>query len=237
MKSLKTFLVILVLLLFSARTFAGNFYSRQSGNWTTLSTWSTSSGGGAATTLPTSADNIIIEGGFTVTVNSTVTCASLQIGSPNTTKGGAGTLTFSGTNTLTVTNSVIVGGYGNTNRNGTITFTSTSTLTAGNITMGGTGTTPASGTITMVNGSALNTGTFTVNTAGGTWTPSTGTVTLKSASTLPSSIFTTFYNLIVDPGTGNITSSGAALTINGDLTINTGTLIFFQYCRQLYYRR
>lgn len=61
---------------------AANRYSVATGNWNSTSTWSATSGGGAGASIPAAGDVVTIERGFTVTVNGTYTCASLQVGSP-----------------------------------------------------------------------------------------------------------------------------------------------------------
>jgi autotransporter-associated beta strand protein len=216
-------LLVIVIFYCNETINATTYYSRATGTWNTNSTWSLSSGGGSvgAGVFPIAGDVVIIERGFTVTVNSaTAACASLQIGS---TTNGAGTLNYTVTgNALTVSGLVQIGGWGNAGWTGTISFFNTSSLTAGSVILGGTGATPAPGTITMTAGSTLTAGSLAVGAAAGnTWTPSTGTIVLNSTNTLPATVFTTFNNLTINGGT---TSLGATITsIGGTLTVSSGT--------------
>jgi hypothetical protein len=47
-------------------------YSVATGNWNATSTWSTSSGGTSGASVPANGDVVFIEGGFTVTLTSTM---------------------------------------------------------------------------------------------------------------------------------------------------------------------
>ncbi len=221
---------LVVLILFILINFdyihAATYYSRITGTWTTNTTWSLSSGGGAvgAGIYPVAGDVVIIERGFTVTINTAVAaCASLQIGSFGAGGGsGAGTLNYTvAGNALTVSGLVQVGGWGNAAWTGTITFFNTSSLTAGSLILGGTGATPATGTITMTAGSTLTTGSLAVGTAGDIWTPSTGTVILNATNTLPATIFASFGNLTISSGT---TALGQATTTTGLLNLAGGSM-------------
>ena len=95
---------------------ANTYYSRMSGPWTTSSTWSLSSGGAAIPSgYPGAGDDVIIEGGFTVTIAASgvqnLYAANVFIGGSST----AGTLSYPNGNppsTLTVTGDVTIGGTG-----------------------------------------------------------------------------------------------------------------------------
>ncbi|QOW10582.1 T9SS type A sorting domain-containing protein [Kaistella flava (ex Peng et al. 2021)] len=214
---------ILLLLFISSFSSGATYYSRASGNWDARATWSTTSGGGQVGTgvFPKTGDTVIIERGYTVTVNVTnAACGSLQLGGTATNNGGI--LTFSGTSSaLTVSGDIRLGAAGNVNRTGKITFAGTTpVLTAGSLILGNSGATPASGTVTMSAGSILNVGSLTVNTVtGNTWTPSTGTVVMTANNTLPTTIFTLFNNLSVSGGT---TTTTANLVIGGNLDVGDG---------------
>src|SRR5262245_37017276 len=70
-----------------------------SGNWNNTATW-----GGAA--VPTSADDVVINNGITVTVDiANAQCNSITFGATNATGG----ITISGTNSLAVTNGITIG--------------------------------------------------------------------------------------------------------------------------------
>jgi hypothetical protein len=209
----------------SAFNITGSRFSVASANWSAAgTTWARTSGGSpSGVPEPGPADAVTIEGAFTVTVDlAGEVCAGMQLGSD-----AAGTITFagSGSPSLTVSGSVTAGTNAGTTRTGNITFTSGSTLTAGSLTLGGSGTSPAPGTISMTAGGTLSVGgSITVNTVtGNTWTPGTtgtGTLVLTANNTLPgATIFTNFNNLTI---AANTTTLGAAITVNGNLTIDSG---------------
>ncbi|MCX6266151.1 MAG: hypothetical protein NTW16_02160, partial [Bacteroidetes bacterium] len=116
---------------------AATYFSIATGNWSnsTGTVWSLTSGGAAvaANVKPVAGDVVTIERGFTVTVDVSSACASVQLG--RVTTAGAGTLTFSGSSTLTVSGAVVLGNN-ITGSSGTITFTSGSTLIAASLTLG-----------------------------------------------------------------------------------------------------
>ena len=188
--------------------------------------WSALTGGSEPGGLPNTSDAVIVRNGATLTVNSsTATCGSLQLGGTSTGTSGAGTLTFSGaTPTLTVSGTVQLGGYGNTNRTGTITFTSGSTIDAGSVILGNPNTSSrAAGTITMTAGGTLRTGSIAVNTVtGNSWSPGVGTVILDATNTLPATIVTSFNNLSC---TGGTTTLAAATSMTGVLTVKAGATL------------
>jgi len=64
----KCFITGLLLLLMGVESVSGaTYYSRQTGNWSNNSTWSLTSGGTTAGSIPGTADNVVIENSFTVT--------------------------------------------------------------------------------------------------------------------------------------------------------------------------
>jgi len=161
--------------------------SQVSGNWNAAGTW-TSCGG----LTPQAADTAQIAGGFTVTMNTTATVASLTVGSSN--SNNISTLIFNAGSQLTVTGTVTLSGT-NFNRSGVTNMAAGGTL--------------------IVNGAtpfALGSGTVT-------WTPGTGTVQLTAANTLAYSagVFDSFNNLIIASNTTNL---GGATTVTGNLTVN-----------------
>ena len=216
--------IIGLMLTVSLAQAAATYYSRATGNWTANTTWSLTSGGVAvgAGVYPVAGDAVFIEGGFTVTVDATSACTSIQFGHTGAT-ASAGSLTFSNSSTLTVSGAVLVGNNVS-GSSGTITFTSGSTLIAGSLRLGGT-TGNANGTITMTAGGTLSLGgAITLGSGTRTWTPGTGTVKFTATNTLPSTIFTTFNNLEINGGTTttavNLTAI-AALTIGSSGTFTT----------------
>jgi autotransporter-associated beta strand protein len=207
----KTAILIMIMsLLFVANTFAQRTAST-SGNWNNTATW----GGNP---VPTSADAVIIRDGVTLTVNVTnAACASMQInsGAKNT-----ASLAFasSGSPKLTVTGNVTVGQFGNTNRDGRITFTSGSTLECGSLSLGAVNTQTSA--LIMTAGGYLKVNGALTAFSSSTFTPGTGTVELTATNTLPSSIFTSFNNLIISGGT---TTTGVALTAVASLTVKSAS--------------
>ena len=166
---------------------AANCLSNATGNWSAAGTWTTCNG-----TTPQPADTVQIRGGNNVTMNTTATVASLQVGS--TAGSNTSTLTFAAGSSLTVSGTITMSGN-NSNRNGTINMTAGGTLIA--------------------NGSPA----FAFGAGTETWTPGTGTVQLGSTNTLPwaAAVLSTFHNLII---AANTTTLGGPTTINGNLTVN-----------------
>jgi hypothetical protein len=95
---------------------ANTYYSRASGPWTTSSTWSLSSGGSAISSgYPGAGDDVIIEGGYTVTIAASGTenlnAANVFIGGSS----SSGTLSYpiwNPSSTLTLTGNLTIGGTG-----------------------------------------------------------------------------------------------------------------------------
>lgn len=197
-------------LLFVVNTFAQRTAS-VNGNWNSTNTW----GGNS---VPTATDAVIISDGITLRVNVTnAACASMQINS-----GGNSTASLafasSGNPKLTVTGNVTVGQSSNSNRDGRITFTSGSTLECGSLSLGAVaGQTSA---LIMTAGGYLKVNGALTAFASSTFTPGTGTVELTATNTLPSSIFTSFNNLIISGGT---TTTGVALTAVASLTVKSAS--------------
>jgi hypothetical protein len=187
----------------------------QSGNWSSPSTW----GGNP---IPSAGDDVIISGGFSVSVDvPNATCLSVQLGG-SVLGTGTGTLTFTGGSQLTVLGVVNVGPF---NNNGT----------AGSLSMAGGGTLLCDGLIV---------GRL------GTWTAGTGTIVFTATNSIPNDNNVDFNNLTVSGGTTTLTrnvtvagdlviGTGATLnggantltfsgnwTNNGTFSGNTGTVTF-----------
>ena len=217
------FFLLLTGLLFFIQWNAGaaTITSNGTGNWNSTSTWNTG-------TVPTINDDVIIRGGFTVTVtDGTATCNTLRLG--GTTSSGAGILTINASSTITVIGAVTVSGTNANNANGTINFNaSSSTLTCGSLTMGNTSRTSAS-TMNMASGGVLTVnGTIAVaGTGTKTWTPGTGSVLLTANNTLPNTVFTSFNNLKIGSNTttlgANITSVTGIIEVSSGATLNLST--------------
>ena len=199
---LKLSLLALVALLMSAATASAVAkYSVATGNWNSTATWSLTSGGTAGAAVPVSGDTVIIERGYTVTLNAnmatTISSVTIAFGS-----------TFVTTSTFTVRATTIT-------VNGTYKNGSTGTIT---------------GTMTVNNGGLyqhnFTTAAGTIPNA--TWnTGSTCAIIgyTSFASAMAGFAGQTFYNFtwncpsqtaagLVDVATGNFTT-----TINGNFTV------------------
>ncbi|MEI6678011.1 MAG: cadherin-like domain-containing protein, partial [Mariniphaga sp.] len=234
-------LILVVFILIGISSNAATYYSRATGNWSSNTTWSLTSGGAAVGTgvFPIAGDAVTIEGGLNVTLTANAACASvtfttatatsLTLGTYQLDVSGAITIPRSGTN-----NNVLAVGAGVLNA-GSVAFTSSGTSTRHQITIS-TGTVTVSGDITIdVSGNAsgliqfTEAGTLNAGVGIMTTTNQGGTLTTFSGCTVN-------YNgaaQTVKSGTyiGNLTLSGsgtktfaAATTINGGLTIS-GTAV------------
>ncbi|MFH1121334.1 MAG: T9SS type A sorting domain-containing protein [Bacteroidota bacterium] len=146
------FYTFFLLMFFSASTaMAANRYSVATGNWSSTSTWSATSGGSSGASAPVAGDVVYIEGNRTVTINVNAYCASISIDNGSSLNIGAYTTNFTGTTTvsgtLTVTSTtgsktfnqlVISGGTFRSNVAETYTITSL-TLEDGTLTGSNTG--------------------------------------------------------------------------------------------------
>ena len=173
MKNCKQFLLLIVILIgaLSSSVMAGQKTSAGTGAWNTAGTWSPSG-------VPASTDTVTINGGFTVTLDVTTTCAALTINAQTT---GSGTTQLSiGAFTLTVTGNVAINGGGNGNRFSKIVMTSASGIldVGGNITIGNGGG-ASTAVLDLSNGTNLAStlkvkGSLSRNTTDGVFTPGTG---------------------------------------------------------------
>jgi uncharacterized repeat protein (TIGR02543 family) len=212
-----------------------------SGNWNATTTWSTG-------TVPTSADDVTIANGHTITINAAAACASLTVGG-----GTSGTLTYEAATarTLTVGGNVTVsaGGTlqsaatgsqvghvlslgGSLTNNGTLDFSTSAnaagsaiTFTgAGAATFGGTGGTTDIRTMTVNKGSSaasileLNPTNFTVRGAAVNGTAANGMLVLTNGTF---KLGGTFFgaNTLLTTASWTIPASGALWLANPNYTI------------------
>ncbi|MFC2059240.1 beta strand repeat-containing protein, partial [Chloroflexota bacterium] len=153
------------------------------GNWDNTATW-----GGLA--VPTSADDVTINAGVTVTVNvANAQCLSLTL---NEATNGTAILTFNSGSVLTIGTGTLTIGANNAARNGSIVMTSGGTLNIG--------------------------GSVNVRQTSGAWTPGTGTVAYNAAGaqTVDATWMTPYNNLTLS-GSGVKTTTG--VTVNGVLSM------------------
>jgi len=243
--------IVLLCLLVTSTTKATTYYSRANTNWTVASTWSTvSCGGTAAVSAPTASDDVIICAGYTVNINAAGTCKSLTIqGTANWTS--TATLAV-GTGGLDIQSGGDITGTTNGTVSTTGGFTINATLTSANVTIR-TATTAGqtiSGTGSLakldISAATTNNATLTVRTsiastvastltqgstasltyAGTTITPtldaSASGNTVTYSGTTQTVKLSTYHHLIIS-GSGAKTLGGA-ITVNGDFSINAGTL-------------
>jgi len=218
--------LISILLLFSIGSHANTYYSIASGNWNTNTTWSLSSGGSEVGPgiFPIAGDDVIIEGGFTVTLPVDATCANIQVGS-----SGTGTLAFGSASSLTLTTSgnVTVNSgsgimsntsgsqihnfniAGNINCTGTWDMYGIYTIDDINVTLNG-------ATQTITGNGTYSWNTLTINNGSTTTASSTGSQTIQADLTISGTLNfgTTTFNRPVPGGT---------LTVNGKMILGSNT--------------
>ena len=218
------------------------------GNWSSTTKWSTSSGGASGAAIPTSLDAVVFDSAsnataYTATIDAGVTlarCASFTMAGPL-----IGNVTFAGTVGIAFHGNVSFAATGITRTytgvmnwagNASYTFTTNGLALASNCTVNGVGS-------TWTLGSALDIGTPTLTVTYGTFNTSASnyavtlgsissnnsnirTITLNSSSLSISQatfiIFTTSTNLTFNANTSTITSS----SVSGP-TFNGGGLTFY----------
>jgi len=193
-------------------------------NWGDANNWNPNG-------VPASGDDVTIGNGFTISVNVVAVCNSFTI-----TGGGTTTpVTISGTNSLTVTNGILIGagsGFGdnillnvgagslscasitvtatgNANRSSGVTLSSGTVNVSGGITMG-----DVNDDFTFTGAGTLNVG---GNMSGGTFTPSTGTVNCNGAA---QTVGAYTYNNLTLSGSGTKTLQTGTTSITGNLTLS-----------------
>ncbi|HEY6913594.1 MAG TPA: hypothetical protein VI413_02875, partial [Paludibacter sp.] len=242
--SLTQVLVVgMMLLLIGVGSVNGQRYAVANGNWNAAIWASTANGLAGSATVPTSSDDVFINDNRSVTVNLAASCNSLTISDGT----NAASVVISGTNTLTVTNAIIIGN-GTGNGDNKFINVGTGALSCGSISMdnsGGnnwdcyvsisTGTVSVSGNITMNGtnarnqivfagagflnvGGAISGGTIS-NASGGYTTLNRGTVNYNGANQTVGSY--NYFNLTLS-GSGTKTMQAGTTAIAGSLVL-TGT--------------
>ncbi|MDP4270288.1 MAG: hypothetical protein Q8909_09195, partial [Bacteroidota bacterium] len=225
---------------------ATTYYSVNSGDWTNNTCWSLTSGGVAvgAGVYPGAGDDVVLEGGKTITVSSSGACAGVSFTggkSQNTTLliGAGGSLVVSGTitipragvststnyhNTIDVGAGTLQAGAiaftdgGSDNRHQMLISTGTVTVT-GDITtanQGASATIAFSGTGTLNVGGALLTQTITGTQTGGALVAGAGTVNYTGGS---QTIHAFSYNNLTLSGSGTKALSTSMNSITGCLVL------------------
>lgn len=225
---------------------AGNKTSTTTGNWNTAATWS-------PTGVPTSADNVYIANGHTVTINTNGVCNNLTVG-----QGSSGYLQFSGTSrTLGVNNNITVNSNatflvntssnvthsltveGNITNNGTVNFATDANSFAdvfftrdGNQTLSGTGATNTYNNISVTLGSAdhiLEISSSNFSAASNFLTLNSGLLKISTGNAVSVTPFTGATTISANSGlwlnASNLTvNTSAGVTLYGGITISNGTL-------------
>ncbi len=237
-KSFLSAFILSLLLLVSSYSAQAARYSVASGNWSSTSTWSATSGGTAGASVPVAGDTVTIQGGFNVTLTANAACKSITF-----TAVTATSLTLAGfqldvSGAITIPCStggknLIAVGSGTLNA-ASISFTSGGGTVRHEITIS-TGTVTVSGDVTQTGstGSASFTftgagllklgGTFLTSTTG-TLTPSTGTVEYYGAAQTLGDF--TYYNLTLS-GSGTKTLAGTTTVtrlLTTSVTLNMANL-------------
>jgi len=198
---MKRKLLLFITLLFNFSVFSQTtYYSRSSGNWNNVNTWSTvACGGAAATTFPLAGDDIVICSGNNISVNVNSDCNNVTI-------QGTGTLDFP-TNNITL------------NTNGNVDISGTGGITA--LAGGGSATRVlnVAGTFNVANGASIVIGGLTLNVTGIVTTDGTITCTVNTGA----KNFLSDFNI---NSTGALLfTQGETYTISGNLNMVNGSSI------------
>ena len=195
------------------------------GNWSSTTKWSTSSGGASGAAIPTSLDNVIFDTlsnatAYTATVDPTqARCAALTIGAPLT-----GALTFAGTGGLAIAGNTSIAASNVTRTytgaitlsgSGSYTLTTNGVALASAVTINGVGSTWTLGgafTVSSTSGFTITNGTF--DTSGYAFTANFISSSNSNSRTI---------NLNASAVTFNTTSAFFTATTNTNLTFNAGT--------------
>lgn len=209
-------------------------------NWNTAANWSLN-------VVPTNAHDVVIPNGVTntINVNTTAVCKTFTMTGGN----RSNTVSISGSNSLTVSGAISVSPSTSNNRNKLIQVNA-GTLTAASISLSAassdkrssrveltTGTVNVSGAVSL---GAYNSFDFTgsggiLNVGGnisgdGTLNPGTGTVNFvgSNTQTILGTGTSTFYNVNINKdASGQLVNNNVnAITVNNNLTVNTGKFIF-----------
>lgn len=236
-RTLSLLLSCLFILMFSINTQAqATFNSVATGNWNSITSW-VIVGGVDGDGIPDADDNVIIKAGHTITVNVNAAANSIAF-----TGNTSATLSLSAGKTLDVTGNVNItapatNGYSatiavgsgtlnvganlsfvgaNTNRNAILTATTGTISVAGNISFSGP---VANCRFTFSGAGKLNIG--GVFGTGGTFSPSLSTIAYNGNGNQSIASYA-HYSLSLSGG--GTKSLGAALSLAGNLTIDSGTI-------------
>jgi hypothetical protein len=210
------------------------YYSRATGNWNDAATWSTvdHSSSTNSGTFPVAGDEVVIGGGFTVTVTGTQSASTVSFSQA---AALTNVLTIAGTNSLTLTGAVTIPRNSNSNTlavgagsmsAATLSFTNGTGAGVHQLTL-------SSGTVTIagdVTGSGLSstiqyTGAGTIRVAGAMFSAANGTLSAVAGSLFEyngaaQTIQALGYRDLTLSGTGAKTFTTTATTVAGNLVVN-----------------
>ena len=203
--------VILLLLGGFFQSKALNRFSVATGNWSNTAIWAATSGGAPGATVPAAGDNVTIEGGFTVTVDTnTAVIGNLSIANGSILTVGAFTISVSGASTIS-------GTINFNNATGTKTFTGDVTLNNGAI-----WNESAAAILNFAGNFTNNATTFTATTGLHTFSGATKTFGGSTSSAIPNLTFTGAYALSGALTVSTLlTVTGTTLTNNGNISATT----------------
>jgi hypothetical protein len=217
------------------------------GNWSSTTKWSTSSGGGSGAAVPTSLDNVIFDAAsnataYTATIDATSRCNQLTIAGPtsgNVTLAGSSTLICHGNITLpatgltrTFTGPLVLSGSvtGDTLTTNGVTLASAITVNGVDCewTLGSALSLGTSNPLTVTNGSFSTanyalTCTHLVSNNTNTRSLSLGSSTVTLDGNSPAIEFTSVVNFTFDAGTSQINAN------NSGSGINSGGVTFYNW--------
>lgn len=179
-----------------------SFYSRQSGNLTSSSTWSTTSGGPTSTYAPYSGNTIYIENGHTVTVTENFSCSAVTF------TGATGSLSVNESVTLAITGNLTM--LKQSSSAASCSVSGSGTITCSNVEVG-----------TAANPSPSN---FGGNTYVHNLTSTISNLTISNNLTISSYFRLLLYlrNGTFSHENGTVTVGGSIVTVNSN-ALNTST--------------
>jgi hypothetical protein len=228
MKKILTMLFLLLTLKFWS--YAADRYSVATGSWSSVSTWSSTSGGPSGATPPGASDNAIIEGGFTVTLDANKSAANVTVKNGTTLDAASYTLTVSSVFTLESGTTFRQGGTVNSVPGSTKSLAITSTYIYYGAQNGLSGTFPVYGNL-IFQSTPTAAGTFAGNlNIAGNMIINLGSVfeiRFATGSTGRTHNITGDLTIqgsgIVVGSNGSSNTGSATITIGGSLSVNSGT--------------
>lgn len=207
--SIKTALLLFILISKFSISWSANRYSVANGNWNSTSTWSATSGGSAGASVPVAGDVVYIQGNRTVTVTANAACTTLNIASGS-------TLTLQGVNFTVSSATNISGTFSATSSTGTKSMGAV-TFTGGTFNNSSTSNTFAITNLVLSN-STINGSRTAIFNVSGSMALTTGTTNTIGNITLNIAGLTTVN------GTAVFTNTGGSKNFNGGLTVSGGTV-------------